>query len=67
MHFLAPKARLYGFSRLKGGWLVFPRPPGRLYGFIYTGGAAAYHHPLNPMNQPASGGPNPLNPETASR
>ncbi len=26
------------------------RPPGRLYGFIQTGGAAAYHHPLNPVN-----------------
>ena len=30
--------------------------------FIYTGGAAAYHHPLNLVNLL-----NPLNPETVKR
>ena len=29
---------------------AFPTPAGRLYGFIQTGGAAAHHHPLNPLH-----------------
>ena len=36
---------------------AFPTPAGRLYGFIQTGGAAAHHHPLNPLHLL-----NPLNP-----
>jgi len=39
------------------------RPPGRLYGFIQTGGAAAYHHPLNPLNLLNPGAERRLNPQ----
>ena len=35
-----------GASHQRGG-NVFPRPQGRLFGFIQTGGAAAHHNPLN--------------------
>ena len=49
------------------GLLVFLRPTGRLYGFIKTGAEGAHHHPMNPLNQPAPGGPNPLNPRGVSR
>ena len=34
---------------------------------IYHFHMGAHHHPLNPVNQPAPGGPNPLNPRGVSR
>ena len=37
-------------SRRRRGCMFFPRPPGRLYAFLQTGGEAAYLHPLNPLN-----------------
>ena len=40
----------------------FPARQGGCKGFIKTGAEGAHHHPLNPVNQPAPGGPNPLNP-----
>ena len=42
----------------KGG-NVFPRPQGRLFGFIQTGGAAAHHNPLNLLHLL-----NPMNPRS---
>ena len=39
--------------------LTAPRP-------LYNAPAGRHHQPLNPLNQPASGGPNPLNPGRAA-
>ena len=40
----------------------FPSGEARFEGFYNTGGEAAHLNPLNLLNQPATGGPNPLNP-----
>ena len=49
-HSIARTSPSGGSSAAGGDRGAFPTPPGRLYGFIQTGGAAAYHHPLNPVN-----------------
>jgi len=41
----AAGGRRGAFPRAPGAVGLFPPPIGRLYGFIYTGGAAAHHNP----------------------
>ena len=50
VHFLAPKARLFGFPARRAVCL-FSQGEARLFGFLHTGGEAAY---LNPRAKGAS-------------
>ena len=52
------------FQRAKSSCMVFRC---RQAAYKLIAAKRRYHHPLNPLNQPASGGPNPLNPGGVSR
>ncbi len=55
------------FHRAKGPVCLFSPPVRAVVWFYQNGAEGAHHNPLNPLNQPAFGGPNPLNPRGVSR